>query len=180
MNYQYGKQSKAPNNRWYWAPTIATWVFSIIIIYQMIYSSKKFILFREKYYIRREETTKLKLPSMSPIEFLQQQKQDLLSRTLLVHFHNNSTKAQPRQQKSPPKQYIIPNENIKQLVESTSALPCQQVLVGKYNNKVASQIKGYNRIIKALEEALNNYLYRINHQQNLNQKKGIIGLFYNF
>lgn len=174
MNYQYGKQSKAPNHRWYWAPTVATWLFSIIITYQMIYASKKFILFRQRYHFKREELTKMKLASMSPIELLQQQKQDLISRTLLVHYQNNNNhrKSFTRQQKSATKQAMIRNEGIKKLVDSLSTLPCQQVLIGKYNSKVTLQTKDYNRIIKTLEKTLNHYLYRLNQQR----LKGLISI----
>lgn len=175
MNYQHGKASKSSNHLWYWAPTIGTWIFSIIIAYQMIQSSKTFILFRQKYYNRREETIKLRLPTMSPTELLQQQKQDLISRTLIVHF-DNSNKPPPRKVSvSSNQQYIIPNDKVRTLVDSKTSTASQQVLVGKHNNKVTLLIKDYNRIIKSLEKVLNKYLRRVNDYQ---QKHGVIGIIH--
>lgn len=178
MNYQHGKASESSNNLWYWAPTIGTWIFSFIIAFQMIRSSKTFILFRQKYYNRREETIKLRLPTMSPTELLQQQKQDLISRTLIVHFENsNKPPPAPAQKVSvsanQQQQYIIPDDKVRTLVDSkTSSTTSQQVLVGKHNNKVTLLIKDYNRIIKSLEKVLNKYLRRVNDYQ---KKHGVIG-----
>ncbi|CAO3634120.1 unnamed protein product [Mucor hiemalis] len=171
MNYQHGKASKSSNHLWYWAPTIGTWIFSCIIAYQMIQSSKTFILFRQKYYNRREETIKLRLPTMSPTELLQQQKQDLISRTLIVHFDNGIKPPLRKISVSSNQHYIIPNDKVRTLVDSKAIKPSQQVLVGKHNNKVSLLIKDYNRIIKSLEKVLNKYLRRVNDYQ---QKHGVI------
>lgn len=159
MNYQYGKQIEEPNHDWYWSPTVASWMFSTIVIWEMINSSRKFILFRQKYYLRREEATKTQLPSMSPTELLQHQKQELISRTLLVHFVIPDKKT-PRQALGE-NHNIIPDEFAKTLVNSISKVPCQQVLVGKHNNKVAVLIRDYRQIIKTLEKCLGNYLSHV-------------------
>ncbi|GAA5810031.1 hypothetical protein MFLAVUS_003447 [Mucor flavus] len=168
MNYQYGKQIEEPNHDWYWSPTVASWMFSTIVIWEMINSSRKFILFRQKYYLRQEEATKTQLPSMSPTELLQHQKQELVSRTLLVHFVIPDKKT-PRQVLGD-NHNIIPDEFAKTLVNSISKVPCQQVLVGKHNNKVAVLIRDYRRIIKALEKCLGNYLSHVHN----NSKKNLI------
>ena len=160
MNYQHGKASKYSNHLWYWAPTAGTYVFSLIITIQMISASKRFVLFRQRYSIQREESIKQRLPCMSPTELLQHEKQELISRTLLVHFDaNNKPKSITKQN------YIIPNNKSKTLVNSCSTnTPCQQVLVGKHNTKVASMIKEYNSIIQLLERYLQGYLTQLKNK----------------
>lgn len=171
MNYQYGKASVSSNHLWYWAPTTGTWIFSIIITYQMVVSSTRFILFRQQYYVRKEETTKTRLPSMSPIELVQQQKQELISRTLLVHIDTGIKPPIKQQPSVPDQQYIIPNQKFKTLVDSHTPIPCQQLLVGKHNNKANLLIKDYNKMIKLLEKHLNRYLCQVKiHQQKLQQQ----------
>jgi hypothetical protein len=64
------------------------------------------------------------------------------------------------------------------LVDSSASSPCQQVLVGKHNNKASILIKDYNKIIKSLEKHLNRYLRQLaEHQQKL-QQQGMTGKFF--
>ncbi|KAG2229271.1 hypothetical protein INT48_003865 [Thamnidium elegans] len=139
MNYQYGKQIEEPNHDWYWSPTVASWMFSTIVIWEMIHASRKFILFRQKYYMRQEEATKTQLPSMSPTELLQHQKQELISRTLLVHFIIPDKKT-PRQVLGD-NHDIVPDDFVKTMVNSISTVPCQQVLVEDGSTAKRPQIR---------------------------------------
>jgi hypothetical protein len=161
MNFQEGKQNKLANKLWYWSPTVATYIFSTIVIFQMIRSSEKFLVFRQRYYLKREQIMKQQMSSSSPTQLLQQQKEDLIDRTLLVHFEN----ASPQR----PTRHIVPtfvaNADLKQLLDSLTKSPCEQVLVGKYNAKLYHLINDYNKTIKKLEKHLNYYLYQIKEQQ---------------
>lgn len=162
MNYQYGKESKKTNTLWYWSPTVATWFFSAIVILQLCRSSELFLRFRRKYYTQQEAKVKSQLASMSATEVLQHQKDNLIHRTLLVHFSSMS-KAPPRRSSS--NVIYTPSAEMKTVVEATSKLPCQQVLTGKYNTRLYMLVHDYNRIIKSLERVINRYMSRIKQEQ---------------
>ncbi|GAN09248.1 conserved hypothetical protein [Mucor ambiguus] len=162
MNYQYGKESKKTNTLWYWSPTIATWFFSAIVISQLCRSSELFLQFRRKYYTQQEAKVKSQLSSMSATEVLQYQKDDLIRRTLLVHFSSLS-KAPPRRSNS--NVIYTPNVEMKKVIEATSESPCQQVLTGKYNTRLYLLVNDYNRIIKSLEQVMNRYMSQIKQEQ---------------
>ncbi|EPB82114.1 hypothetical protein HMPREF1544_11150 [Mucor circinelloides 1006PhL] len=172
MNYQYGKESKKTNALWYWSPTIATWFFSAIVILQLCRSSELFLQFRRKYYMQQEAKLKSQLTSLSATELLQYQKDDLIHRTLLVHF-NSLSKAPPR--KSSSNVIYTPNPEMKRAVDAISKLPCEQVLTGKYNTRLYLLVSDYNRIIKSLERVINRYMSQIKQEQhkhnNLNSEE---------
>jgi len=163
MNYQYGKESKKTNALWYWSPTIATWFFSAIVILQLCRSSELFLQFRRKYYMQQEAKLKSQLTSLSATELLQYQKDDLIHRTLLVHF-NSLSKAPPR--KSSSNVIYTPNPEMKRAVDAISKLPCEQVLTGKYNTRLYLLVSDYNRIIKSLERVINRYMSQIKQEQH--------------
>lgn len=158
MNYQYGKPHNKPDIRWFWSPTIATYIFSVIVIWQMIYASRNFILFRQKYYMQQDEATRSRLPFMSPIELLQKEKQDLIGRTLLVHFDIEKVPGVTHD--------CVHNEVVKTMVDSHSNKQCLQALVGKHNQKVALLIQDYNRVIKKLEKSLDSFLFKVSKGSN--------------
>ncbi|KAK4519209.1 uncharacterized protein ATC70_009441 [Mucor velutinosus] len=162
MNYQYGKESKKTNTLWYWSPTVATWLFSAIVVLQLCRSSELFLRFCRKYYTQQEAKVKTQLSSMSATELLQHQKDDLIHRTLLVHFSSLS-KAPPRRSSS--NVIYTPNVEMKKAVEATSKLPCQQVLTGKYNTRLYLLVNDYNRIIKSLERVMNRYMSLVKQEQ---------------
>lgn len=175
MNYQSGKESKKTNLLWYWSPTIATWLFSVIIILQLFRSSEAFIQFRRKYYLQQEIKLKAELSSLSPTELLQHQKDDLVKRTLLVHFNNNNlSKKSPRRLNS--NAIFRPNIEMKQTIDKMSNSSCEQVLSGKYNARIYFLVNDYNRIIKSLERVMNPYLSRIKQEQfkHNNLESGIL------
>ncbi|OAD05084.1 hypothetical protein MUCCIDRAFT_141226, partial [Mucor lusitanicus CBS 277.49] len=132
--YNTGKKT---NTLWYWSPTIATWFFSAIVILQLCRSSELFLQFRRKYYTQQEAKVKSQLSSMSAPELLQYQKDDLINRTLLVHF-SSLTKAPPRR---------------------------PSMLTGKYNSRLYLLVNDYNRIIKSLERVMNRYMSQIKQEQ---------------
>ncbi|KAG2203502.1 hypothetical protein INT47_008229 [Mucor saturninus] len=167
MNYQYGKSHGKPDLRWFWSPTVATYIFSIIVIWQMIHSSKKFILFRQAYYMQQEEATRSRLPLMSPIELLQKEKQDLIGRTLLVHFDIEKAPAVTHA--------CAQDEIVKTMVDSHSKVSCSQVIIGENNQKLTLLIQDYNRIIKKLENSLDTFLYQISKGTNPKRPQIIIG-----
>ncbi|KAL9542772.1 hypothetical protein MBANPS3_008435 [Mucor bainieri] len=162
MNYQYGKESKKTNALWYWSPTIATWFFSAIVILQLCRSSELFLQFRRKYYTQQEAKVKSELSSLSATELLQHQKDDLIHRTLLVHF---SSLSKPPPRRSSSNMIYTPNAEMKKIVEATSEMPCQQVLTGKYSTRLYLLVNDYNRIIKSLERVMNRYMSQIKQQQ---------------
>jgi hypothetical protein len=178
MNYQGGKQSKIANKLWYWSPTVATYIFSTIVICQMIRSSEKFVLFRQRYYLKREELMEQQMASSSPSQLLQQQKQELIDRTLLVHFEYTSLQ-RPAHQTAVPT--FAANTELKQLIDSTTKSPCEQVLIGKYNSKLYQLVNDYNKIIIKLEKHLNSYLYQVKELQlkmSCRTSKSCINVYY--
>lgn len=179
MNYQSGKQSKKTNALWYWSPTIATWFFSAIVILQLFRSSEAFLQFRRKHYLQQEIKLKAQLSSLSPTELLQHQKDDLIKRTLLVHFSNNNLSKRPRRSNS--NAIFTPNVEMKQMIDSMSNLPCEQVLSGKYNPRIYFLVNDYNRIIQSLERVMNPYMSRIKQEQfkHSNLEPGILVVIVN-
>lgn len=149
------------NNLWYWSPTVATYVFSVIVIFETIRSSEKFLLFRKRYYLKCEQLAKEQMSCSSPTQLLQHQKEDLISRTLLVHFEYATLQDQLDQTAST----FTASDDMKALIDSMTKSPCEQVLIGKYNSKLYHLIKDYNEVIKKMERHLNSYLYLVKTQQ---------------
>ncbi|KAI9248761.1 late exocytosis, associated with Golgi transport-domain-containing protein [Sporodiniella umbellata] len=106
---------------WFWCPSVACWLFSVIVVAQMVYSSNCFLIAREKY-----RTTLKK--SASAIE-------SLISRTLLIRVDRISQG----------------DEKIKYVIDHFSNAICQQIVFGQYNERTAYLVKEYNKILQKLE-----------------------------
>ncbi|KAG0799217.1 hypothetical protein G6F22_003449 [Rhizopus arrhizus] len=114
------------NDIWYWCPTIASWLFSVIVVGQMMRSSNRFLRLREKYHTTFER-------SLSKIE-------DLVSRTLLIRVD----KAVISQE----------DDKIKYLIDHFSNVTCQHIVLGRYNEHIDYLLKDYQKIIKKTEAAV--------------------------
>lgn len=155
INYHSGKESHSPNYLWFWSPTIASWLVSILVLSQFYMASENFLRFRLKYYIERDKKYRQLKPSFSPTELLQYRKQDLLSRTLLVHLNNTSSEEADRNKSSGLRESSELLACINTSMEQT--VTCQHVYIGKYNPRLYMLVDDYNSTIKKLEYALNQH-----------------------
>ncbi|KAI8063394.1 uncharacterized protein B0P05DRAFT_574322 [Gilbertella persicaria] len=156
MNYEYGKKSHLANLHWYWSPTIATCIFTGIVLIEMIRSSETLIQCRNRYIARCQKT---------PLD----PDQELMSRTLLVQCDTLiSSQINTKKQQH----LIVPHAAMKQCVDSIA--PCQHALVGKYNPKLYDLIKEYNHIAQSLEKNLYDYLTQLS--QDSHAKRPVVRL----
>ncbi|CAO3660946.1 unnamed protein product [Rhizopus stolonifer] len=121
MNYP---DQNTDNDLWFWCPSIACWLFSIIVVAQMIHSSNCFLRIREKYRATLER-------SPSRLE-------SLISKTLLIRVDRVSQG----------------DERIKYLIDHFSKTTCQQIIFGQYNEYTAYLVKEYNETFGKLELAV--------------------------
>ncbi|CEI92664.1 hypothetical protein RMCBS344292_06917 [Rhizopus microsporus] len=124
---------------WYWCPTIAIWLYSILIVGHMIMASRSFLRLRKKYHTMLTKDS--------------HRIEDAVSRTLLLYVNE-------------PSKTTIEWDKIKCLVHQFSNTPSQRIATGSYNQHLTYLVQKYTSIVNKLEKSLVAYLSKVKKDQN--------------